>query len=599
MMTASDFTPRLSSLSNQLVAAGVDLYLQPVGDEFQGEYVPAYAARLAYLCGFTGSAGLGAFWAKPGDARVHALFTDGRYTLQAAQELAGTGVVPHNSGEQPLAAWVRLHAAAALTIGFDPWLISHAQLEAWRHATRDLPVRWQALAENPVDAGWRAQPATPAGAVRLHPETISGMGYAQKRAALLEKIAVAKADAAIFALPDGINWLLNLRGDDIPFNPLLLAYAVLHRDGALALFTFDRAFDPAVMAYLQQNEITLHSLADCWRFAQSPFGAGKRVLVDPASAAQGWWQWAEQAGVELLAGDDLTLLPKACKNPVELEGMRAAHRRDGVALSRFLCWFDAQAESKRLPDELGAIAQLEAFRAKDNRYRGASFATIAGAGPHGAIVHYRASEASNRRVQKGELFLLDSGGQYDDGTTDVTRTMPTGVLTTAMQEHYTRVLKGHIALARAVFPVGTAGVQLDALARLPLWEAGLDYDHGTGHGVGAYLCVHEGPQRISKKGSAVALKPGMVLSNEPGYYAAGSHGIRIENLVTVIEQAPGWLAFETLTLAPIDTRPVLVELLSTQERNWLNSYHQRVYNTLEQALDSPERAWLQQATRAI
>lgn len=591
---------RLTALRRHLVARGVDLYLQPMGDEFQGEYIPACAARLPYISGFTGSAGLGAFWADA--ARQSVIFVDGRYSLQAASELEGSGLAACNSGAVSLAAWLREQRARGVSIAYDPWLVTRRQLHQWQQATAALDVRWEALRPNPVDAIWPDRPAAPQGAVRLHLESLSGASYAQKRAALIAAIEEKSADGCMLTLPDGINWLLNIRGDDIPFNPLLLAYFRLMRNGQGTLYVFNRTFSKNIEEYLNNNDIIIEDISSIFLGEKNIAGAATRLLIDPATAAEGWWQLAEQQGWEIVEADDPTLLPKACKNAVELEGIRAAHRRDGLALCRLLHWFDTQIEARRFPDELTVVRALEAFRMRDEKYRGASFATIAGSGPHGAIVHYRADAASNRRAAPGELFLLDSGGQYDDGTTDVTRTLPVGPPTDAMREHYTCVLQGHIALARAVFPPGTCGMQLDALARQYLWRAGLDYDHGTGHGVGAYLCVHEGPQRISKKGSAVALQPGMVLSNEPGYYAAGAYGIRIENLVAVVTReidGRPMLGFETLTLAPIDTRLIQIAQLGNDERNWLNDYHQRVYKTHESALDAATRDWLARATRAV
>lgn len=597
------FSARIGALGDALRTAAIDLYLQPMGDEFQGEYVPAHAARLPYLTGFTGSAGLGAFWAQPEGRRQHTLFVDGRYTIQAAQELAGSGVQPVNSGEMTLAQWLEIHASAGLRIGFDPWLVTQAQLQHWKKATISLGVEWVAIA-NPVDGIWQERPAAPAGEVVLHAHALAGKTYAEKRAPLVELLAVHKADALVLALPDGINWLLNIRGSDIPFNPLLLSYFVLQKNGQGTLYSYGQAFSQEVADYFSENNILTESIQSVFFGNDGIVAAPARVLIDPTTAAFGWWQKGDAAGWEIIAADDATLLPKACKNAVELDGIRAAHRRDGAALSRFLHWFDTRASVGQLPDELTVVRVLDDFRARDNRYRGPSFATIAGSGAHGAIVHYRADQDSNRQARKGELFLLDSGGQYDDGTTDVTRTIAVGEPSNAMREHFTRVLKGHIALARAKFPEGTSGGQLDVLARQFLWEAGLDYDHGTGHGVGAYLCVHEGPQRISKKGSAVALQAGMVLSNEPGYYAANAYGIRIENLVAVVEVArsaegKAWLGFETLTLAPIDVRLIQVELLTSDERNWLNAYHRTVYKTHVDALDAQAGAWLANATRAV
>ncbi len=600
MTNRPDHSTRIDALSARLVAEKVDLYLQPIADEFQGEYVPESAARLAYLTGFTGSAGLGAFWADASH-HLHSLFTDGRYTIQAERELEGTGVQSLNSGEVSLAKWLEQEKARRITIGIDPWIITHAQLNTWKKATAGLEVEWVELSENPVDAIWVERPALPAGDVRLHAETLSGQSYTEKREALKQVLATHKADGMMLTLPDGINWLLNIRGSDIPFNPLLLCYLALTRDGSATLYSFDRMFSQDVEKYFKSLNVKLELINHSFSGKSALKG---KWLIDPAVSAQGFWSRAEKEKFEIIAIDDATLLPKACKNPVELDGIRAAHKRDGVALSKFLSWFDGQVSGGRLPDELSVVDTLESHRARDNRYRGPSFAAIAGAGANGAIVHYRASVESNRRANKGDLFLLDSGGQYDDGTTDVTRTLAVGGASPRMCEHFTRVLKGHIALAAARFPEGTAGIQLDALARQYLWAAGLDYDHGTGHGVGAFLCVHEGPQRISKRGSGVALQPGMILSNEPGYYEAGQYGIRIENLVAVVEvgkTADGkkLMGFETLTLAPIDTRLVVVDMLSSFERNWLNDYHRQVYKAHEAAMDAREKQWLQQATRAI
>lgn len=591
---------RIEALSAELSRLQVDLYLQPMADEFQGEYVPAYLARLPWLTGFTGSAGLGAFWADA-SRHLHTLFSDGRYTIQAERELQGTGMQSLNSGQVGLAQWLKQENAHGIRIGIDPWLVTQAQMSGWKKATAGLDVTWVELATNPVDAIWSDRPRAPSGDVQLHPESLSGQSYADKREAIKQAIAAHKADGAILTLPDGINWLLNIRGSDIAYNPLLLSYLTVNRDGSATLYCFDRMFDQAVEKYFKRFTIKIE-LID--RMFNGEAVLRGRWLVDSSVAPQGLWSRAEREGWEIVATEDPTLLPKACKNGVELDGIRAAHQRDGVSLSKFLAWFDGQVGAGRLPEELQVVEQLEQFRARDNRYRGPSFATIAGTGPNGAIVHYRADASSNRRCRKGELLLLDSGGQYEDGTTDVTRTIAISGASPAMCEAFTRVLKGHIALASVRFPEGTAGIQLDALARQYLWQAGMDYDHGTGHGVGAYLCVHEGPQRISKKGSAVALQPGMILSNEPGYYEAGQYGIRIENLVAVVEvgtTADGkrMLGFDTLTLAPIDTRLVMVDLLTSAERNWLNDYHRRVCKALESAMDAREKAWLAQATRAI
>ncbi|MFZ4541338.1 MAG: M24 family metallopeptidase [Rickettsiales bacterium] len=596
-----------AKLEQSIAATKLDLYIVPMVDEFQGEYIPEYAARLPYLTGFTGSAGLGVFSAKHLDLK-HALFVDGRYTLQAAAQVDGDSVHMLNSGDTSFLDWLN-GQAQKLTIGFDPWLVTEAQREGWQKATIARGTKWVAHSPNLVDGIWEGQPVPPSGEVQLQPLELTGASYAQKRAALVETLKKQGAESALLTQPDGINWLLNIRGADVPFNPLLLAHMLVKVDGSATLFVTLHEFSVEVTEYLKAEKVTVAPLADVFAGNIRKDVLGASVLVDASATAAGWFTLIEKLGAKVMRGEDPTTLPKASKNAVELSGIRAAHARDGLALSRFLHWFDEQNMRGRYPDELAVVEKLEEFRKEDASYRGPSFATISGSGPNGAIVHYRADAASNRKMRSGEIFLLDSGAQYPDGTTDVTRTLfvsspAGGVPAPAMTEHFTRVLKGHIALASVRFPIGTNGGQLDVLARQYLWEVGLDYDHGTGHGVGAFLCVHEGPQRISKRGSAVALTPGMILSNEPGYYAAGQYGIRIENLVVVVDvgksaDAKQILAFETLTLAPIDTRLVNVAMLSIAERNWLNAYHRRVYDTHEAALDYDAKRWLMRATRAI
>jgi Xaa-Pro aminopeptidase len=508
-----------------------------------------------------------------------------------------------NSGDVTLAAWLAKFPHA-LTIGFDAWLIGHDQLLRWKKSTAHLPITWRAVEGNLVDAVWHDRPASPDGVVRVHPHELAGATYAQKRNDLLREMARQKIKHLVLAQPDGINWLLNMRGADIDYNPILLSYYILQDDGKSILYSYKRSFSADMAKYFADNQVETRQVTDVFAGHIASIQTADRVMMDASFTTHGWFMLAEKHGWDVVLADDPTLAPKAAKNAAELAGVRAAHVRDGLALTRFLHWFDAQVAARELPTELDVVRQLQQFRAMDPQFREPSFATIAGSGLHGAIVHYHADVASNRRVHMGELFLLDSGGQYDDGTTDVTRTMAVGPATTVMKEHFTRVLKGHIALARARFPEGTSGVQLDILARQPLWDAGLDYDHGTGHGVGAYLCVHEGPQRISKKGSAVALVEGMILSNEPGYYASGHYGIRIENLVVVVKVGDmmggkKMLGFETLTLAPIDIRLVEVAMLTMDERNWLNDYHRRVYKTHEASLTHDARRWLEGATRAV
>jgi Xaa-Pro aminopeptidase len=542
------------------------------------------------------------FWANA--SSKHVLFVDGRYVLQAAQQLNATMFEVINSGTMSVTQWLETVASTPLRIGFDGWLIGQEQLTAWIKATAHLPITWVASSPNLLDVMWDDRPAAPHGEAVLHPIEFTGASYREKREHLLSAMRHHSADALVLAQPDGINWLCNIRGRDIRFNPLLLSYMILQKDGSAVLYSYAMQFQDAMAAYFSANQIETRQLSEIFRGDGAPIPRGARVMMDANTTTHGWFALAEAHGWEVVQKQDPTLAAKAVKNAVELAGIRNAHVRDGLALTRFLCWFDGEVAAKRLPTELQVIEKLESFRAMHEAYCGPSFATIAGAGPNGAIVHYRADQWSNRRTQLGELFLLDSGGQYADGTTDVTRTVTLGPALTVMKEHFTRVLKGHIALGSAQFPEGTSGVQLDVLARQYLWAVGLDYDHGTGHGVGAYLCVHEGPQRISKKGSSTALVEGMILSNEPGYYAAGKYGIRIENLVVVVARgvtADGkrMLGFETLTLAPIDIRLVEVALLTSDERNWLNQYHARVYKVHAEKMSGSEKCWLEQATKAI
>jgi Xaa-Pro aminopeptidase len=600
-MTEKAYIARREALQQALAGHGLDLWLQPVADEFQGEYTAAYAARLKFMTGFSGSAGLGIFWREANEHSV--LMVDGRYTLQAAQETDPVTTTILNSGEVQLSEYLT-QLQGTLKVGFDPLLHAIAQAKKWQKALEGSAITLVPTRPNLIDNIWRDQPAPPAGAIHLQPLALAGQAAAEKIAPITTTLHEHRADAVLITQPDAICWLLNLRGEDIPYNPLFLAYALLRNDGTLTLFTFERIFTQEVLRYFKGLEITVHSIRSLLEGDAKALGGIHTLMVDAATAPYSIALMAEKSGIKILEKPDPVALAKACKNDTELNGMRLAHLRDGLAVTRFLHWMSVQTSL----DELTVVAKLEEFRAHAPSFRGPSFATIAGAGPHGAIVHYRASAASNRALAADDLLLLDSGGQYDDGTTDITRTIAFGTPSEAMRRHFTLVLKGHIALAVARFPSGTSGQQLDALARQYLWAAGLDYDHGTGHGVGAYLCVHEGPQRISKKGSDVALKPGMILSNEPGYYESGAYGIRIESLVAVVaieshtpasKDAKPLLGFETLTLAPIDRRLVMVELLRPDERVWLNAYHARVYHAHQGFLSDAERQWLQAATAPV
>lgn len=595
---SGDRAPRLAAVRGLMAELGIDGFIVPRADEYQNEYVPACNERLAWLTGFTGSAGLAIVMTDQA-----ALFTDGRYTLQAATQVDGAAYVLRHSIEAPPEAWLAEILKAGQRLGYDPWLLTPDQVTRYHKVAEAAGAHLVAVTSNPVDGVWQDRPAAPIGPVMAFGVDRAGQESAEKRRQIGAVLTRHGCKAAVLSAPDSIAWLLNIRGSDVPHTPLPLSFAILHDDARVELFIDRRKLLPEVAEHLGA-EVTLRAPAE--------FGAGldgltgQQVLVDPASAAAWIVQRLGQAGVTLDLATDPVRLPKACKNAVELEGIRAAHRRDGAAMVRFLAWLAAALAGRPLR-EIEVSDRLEAFRAEGEGFRGLSFDTISGAGPNGAIIHYRASPETERVLEPGSLYLLDSGAQYLDGTTDITRTIALGEPTAEMKDRYTRVLKGHIALASAVFPVGTGGAALDVLARSALWQAGITYDHGTGHGVGHYLGVHEGPQRIhyqSKDGQA--LLPGMVVSNEPGYYKPGAFGIRIENLVAVIAAAPAggersMLAFETLTLCPIDTKPIARELLTAAEISWLNGYHERVRVTVAPLLGDDRRAarWLEQATAAI
>ena len=489
-----------------------------------------------------------------------------------------------------------------MRIGFDPWLHTQDGLTRLRDAATRAGATLVAVERNPVDAVWKNQPPDPVAPVRPHDERFAGRSAADKRADLAAELSSDGYAAAVITAPDSLAWLLNIRGADVPHTPLPLGFAILHATGAVDLFIDQRKLVPSVIPHLG-NHVKVEPRA-AFGPALDSFGEKARVLVDAATAAAWVNERLKKAGAEIVRGQDPCALPKACKNEVELQNTRNAHVRDGAALTRFLAWLAAEAPGGKLTEIVAAARLLELRGAGDN-FRDTSFTTISGAGANGAIVHYRATEASNARIAPDMLYLVDSGAQYLDGTTDITRTVAIGKPTPEQRDRFTRVLKGHIALAMARFPKGTSGSQLDALARASLWQAGVDYDHGTGHGVGSYLSVHEGPQRISKAPNTVALLPGMIVSNEPGYYKTGAYGIRIENLVAVCElDAPAgaerpMLGFETLTLAPIDRTLVEPALMTPPELAWLDAYHERVRQTLMPLVDPATALWLDSATRRI
>lgn len=565
---------RLFKLCHTLDKQDIAAFLVPVNDEFQGEYTPDYAKRLEWLSGFSGSAGTAVVWATPKNNKHAALLVDGRYTLQAAQTMDAAYEVL-NSSDVPLPVCLTKHLVAGQVVAFDPWLHTRAQVRRLREALEPMGIKLLALKKNLIDTLWHDQPAPPSAPIVPHPLELAGESSASKRARVMAELKAHGAHGVMLTLPDGIHWLLNIRGADIAFNPMALCFAWLDVNDRLIVFTYPRTSN----VWADDLSIEVVAMEDMEARLGQLLVGGTKVMIDSTSAAEWFFRKAERAQAKIIEKPDPTQAMKAIKNNAEIEGMRAAHKRDGASLTAFLKWLGAQKN----PSELEVMEVLENFRKSSggNLYRGKSFETIAGSGANGAIVHYRADESSNRRVQDGELFLIDSGGQYADGTTDVTRTVVFGTPTDEMKDRFTRVLKGHIAIATAVFPVGTTGSQLDALARQFLWQVGCDYDHGTGHGVGAYLCVHEGPQRISKRGGDVPLAAGMIISNEPGYYKAGEYGIRIENLVLVVERScklqvasegRKMLGFETLTLAPLDEKLIAWEMLSEAEAKWVRDY---------------------------
>ena len=587
---------RLAALRAELAGRGLDGFVVPLSDEHQGEYVARRSQRLAWLTGFTGSAGLAIVLAEQA-----ALFVDGRYTLQAAAQVDGSLYEHCHITDEPPGAWLREHLAAGAALGYDPRLHGASQRDRLAAPCRAAGARLVPCEDNPIDTLWVDQPPAPLGPIAPHPARFAGAEAGEKREIVAARLAEKGAAAAVLSAPDSIAWLLNVRGADVANSPLPHSFAIVHGDGAVDWFVDRRKLLPEVPAHLG-NSVHVQAPDSMANALDALADTGKAVLIDAAATPVWIVDRLTDGGAKVVRGADPCALPKACKNAIELDGIRAAHRRDGAALTRFLAWLAAAPPGSIT--ELDAVGRLAAMRAGGEHYRGPSFDTISGAGPNGAIVHYRVTAASNRTLEPGTLYLVDSGGQYLDGTTDVTRTVAIGPPEPEHRDRFTRVLRGHIALATARFPRGTSGAQLDTLARQFLWQAGLDYDHGTGHGVGHYLNVHEGPQRISRMGSGAALAPGMVVSNEPGYYKTGAYGIRIENLVAVMEadDANGaFLGFETLTLAPINRALIDPAMLTADERAWLDAYHARVVETLAPLLadDAAALDWLHAATAPL
>ncbi|HJQ59746.1 MAG TPA: aminopeptidase P family protein, partial [Vineibacter sp.] len=550
----------------------------------------------AWLTGFTGSAGTAIVLAE-----TAAIFVDGRYTLQVRDQVDVALFEPQKYPETTPEAWLAKTLIKGARLGFDPWLHALADAERLDKACSKAGATLVPVDGNPIDAIWTDRPPPPLAPVLPHPLELAGESAESKRARIGALVAEQGTDAALLTQPDSIAWLLNIRGGDVPRTPFPLSFALLRKDATVDLFIDSRKLTAATRAHLG-NGVALHPPETLGDALGRLGAAGAKIWLDPNSAPR-WALDRLGSSATIVRETDPVALPKACKNEVELQGVRAAHKRDGGAVTRYLAWLASAAASGTL-DEIAASDQLQRFRAETGAIRDLSFDTISGAGANGAIVHYHATSRTARKLTPGELYLVDSGGQYRDGTTDITRTLAIGAPSPEMRDRFTRVLKGHIALAMAKFPVGTTGSQLDALARYHLWQVGLDYDHGTGHGVGAYLSVHEGPHRISKLPNSVALKPGMIVSNEPGYYKTGAYGIRIENLVAVreahIEGADrAYLEFETLTLAPIDLNCIDQALLTPSERTWLNAYHARVREEIGPTVDATTRAWLEAATVAI
>jgi Xaa-Pro aminopeptidase len=590
---------RLEALRAQLGSERLAGFVVPLTDEHMSEYVGAYAQRLAWLTGFEGSAGSAVVLADKA-----AIFVDGRYTIQVRDQVDGNLFSYQNVPETPIADWLRDNARPGDRIGYDPWLHTKGWVEATAKALAAKDAALAAIAANPIDRVWSDRPAPSAERLVPHADDLAGRSSGDKRREIAVFLEGRGADAVVIAALDSIAWLFNVRGTDVARTPVGLAFAIVRADATADLFVNPGKVDETLEAHLGA-EVRVRPRGE---FAAALEALGGKVVADPATCVAAIFERLEAGGAQVIESRDPCVLPKARKNPTEIAGTKAAHLRDGAALTRFLHWFAEEAPKGEL-DEMMAAARLEGFRRETNQLRDLSFDTISGAGPNGAIVHYRVSPETNRRIERDSLFLIDSGAQYLDGTTDVTRTLGVGASTPEMRDRFTRVLKGHIAIATAVFPKGTRGVQLDTLARLPLWQAGVDYAHGTGHGVGSYLSVHEGPQRIATPGGGQAgtdepLAEGMILSNEPGYYKTGAYGIRIENLVLVVKKdIPGaekeMFGFDTLTLAPIDLDLVDVAMLSDAERDWLNAYHARVRAELSPVLPDEVQGWLEHATRAI
>lgn len=591
----SSYEIRLQKLRALISEQGGQGFLIPRTDAFQGEYVAPCDERLAWLTGFTGSAGLAVILQDKA-----ALFVDGRYTLQAHQQVDTSLYEIHHLVDEPADRWICENLKPQQKLLYDPWLHTVSQIGRWQKSFKNSDVGLESVVSNPLDQLWIDRPELPSSLLKIHDIKFSGKSSQEKRQQIADFLKKIEADGVLLSKSESIAWLYNIRGGDIPHTPVAHAFALFWADKSTDFFIDPRKVTGQITTHLGK-EVRIHDISTLESFLEKL--SKKTIVLDPSITSIHLNSFL--AGCLVIYENDPCELPKSLKNDVELEGARQAHVRDGVAVTKFLAWLAKEVEEGHKLTEISASDQLANFRREQELFQDLSFETISGFGSNGAVVHYRATSESNKSLKPNNIYLLDSGGQYLDGTTDITRTIAIGQPTEEQRENFTRVLKGHIALAMAVFPKGTTGSQLDVLARLPLWQAGLDYDHGTGHGVGSYLGVHEGPQRISKTPSTTALQPGMILSNEPGYYKTNAYGIRIENLVAVVEahelqfSERSILCFETLTLVPIDLTLVVSELLTSSEKEWLNTYHLRVRESLLPHVDPDTAAWLITSTEPV
>ncbi len=591
--SVSNTGKRLAELRAILKKQNFAGFIIPRQDEFQGEYVASYAERLKWLTGFAGSWGLAIV-----TARKAAIFVDGRYTVQVREQVDANLITPHHLTDEPPTKWIEANLKKGDRLGFDPWLITAAEAKRFAAACEKVGAKLVAVSKNLIDKIWADQPARPQNLLSVQPLQFAGRGVKDKLTDMSKALIKTGADAAVLAEPSSVSWVLNIRGSDVPFTPVVLAYAILHKKGKAELFVDNTKLPDDVRDHLKTTAIIRKP--EQLTVALKSLGKKKaKVLIDASSAPDIIRGTLKSSGATIVEGQDPCTMPKACKNKNELNGARAAQLRDGVALSNYLHWLSVEAPKGHLT-EATAAARLTAFRNDTGVLLDLSFSTISAAGPNAAIPHYHVDLDNCRAINNNEIYLIDSGGQYQDGTTDVTRTVIIGQPTDEMKDRFTRVLKGMIAISTICFPKGTTGGHIDVLARAALWKAGLDFDHGTGHGVGSYLSVHEGPARISKAGN-VALQPGMILSNEPGYYKAGHFGIRIENLLIVKEpedikggERP-MLSFETLTFAPIDRNLIDTKLLTRDELQWLDAYHAKVLKDVGSRMNGAAAEWMKQA----